>query len=56
MNSVGITDPTYFVSRMPLNEELITLTTCAVGPKLLDDISAAIEESITSGTWIDIMV
>lgn len=56
MSSVGITDPTSYISRMQLSRELITLATCAVGPKILDDVSAAIEESIASGTWIDIMV
>jgi len=56
MSSVGITDPPSYISRMQLGKELITLTTCAVGPKILDDISAAIEEAIASGTWIDIMV
>lgn len=56
MNSIGITDPISFISRMQLSKELIALATCSVGPKILDDISAAIEESISSGTWIDIMV
>ncbi|KAL5232832.1 hypothetical protein ACI65C_000242 [Semiaphis heraclei] len=55
MNSVGITDPISYISRMQLGKELIALTTCSVGPKILDDISAAIEECISSGTWIDIM-
>lgn len=56
MNSVGITDPTSYLSRMQFSKELIALTTCSVGPKILDDVFAAIEESIASGTWIDIMV
>jgi len=56
MNSVGITDPVSYISRLQLSKELIALTTCSVGPKILDDISAAIEECISSGTWIDIMV
>lgn len=56
MNSVGITDPTSYISRMQLGKELIGLSTCSIGPKILDDVSAAIEESIASGTWIDIMV
>ncbi|CAH1713191.1 unnamed protein product [Aphis gossypii] len=55
MNSVGITDPISYISRMQIGKELIALTTCSVGPKILDDISAAIEECISSGTWIDIM-
>ncbi|KAL4149709.1 hypothetical protein QTP88_003586 [Uroleucon formosanum] len=55
MNSVGITDPISYISRMQLGKELIALTTCSVGPKILDDISAAIEECISIGTWIDIM-
>lgn len=56
MNSVGITDPISYISRMQLGKELIPLTTCSIGPKILDDVSAAIEESMSSGTWIDIMV
>lgn len=56
MNSVGITDPISYISRMQLNKELIALTTCSVGPKILDDVYASIEEAIASGTWIDIMV
>lgn len=56
MNSVGITDPTSYISRMQLGKELIALSTCSIGPKILDDVSAAIEESISCGTWIDIMV
>lgn len=56
MNSVGITDPISYISRMQMGKELFTLTSCSVGPKILDDISAAIEESIASETWIDIMV
>jgi hypothetical protein len=56
MNSVGITDPISYISRMQLGNELVALTTCSVGPKILDDISDAIEECISSGTWIDIMV
>lgn len=56
MNSVGITDPTSYISRMQLGKELIALSTCSIGSKILDDVSAAIEESIASGTWIDIMV
>lgn len=56
MNSVGITDPISYISRMQIGKELIALTTCSVGPKVLDDVFGAIEESIASGTWIDIMV
>lgn len=56
MKSVGITDPISYISRMQLNKELIALTTCSVGPKILDNISANIEECIASGIWIDIMV
>lgn len=56
MNSVGISDPISYISRMQLNKELIALATCSVGPKILDDIFATIEETISCGTWIDIMV
>jgi hypothetical protein len=56
MNSVGITDPISYISRMQLGKELIALSTCSIGSKILVDVSAAIEESIASGTWIDIMV
>lgn len=56
MASVGITDPPLYVSRMQLNKELVALATCSIGLQKLDDIAAAIEESIASGTWIDIMV
>lgn len=56
MNSVGITDPISYISRMQLGKELVALATCSVGPKILDDIFATIEETISSGTWIDIMV
>lgn len=56
MHSVGITDPTSYISRMQLGKELITLATCAIGYKRLNHVSATIDESIASGTWIDIMV
>lgn len=56
MNSVGITDPISYISRMQFGKELIALTSCSVGPKILDDISSAIDECIASETWIDIMV
>lgn len=56
MNNVGITDPISFISRMQFNKELIALSTCSIGPKILNDILAAVEESIISGTWIDVMV
>ncbi|VVC33621.1 E3 UFM1-protein ligase 1 [Cinara cedri] len=55
MNNVGITDPISYISRIPLGKELIALSSCSIGPKILNDILAAVEESIASGTWIDIM-
>lgn len=56
MNSVGITDPVSYISHMQLGKELIALSSCCVGPEILNDILAAVEESISNGTWIDIMV
>ncbi|XP_050535662.1 E3 UFM1-protein ligase 1 homolog [Daktulosphaira vitifoliae] len=55
MNSVGITDPSSFISRMSIGKEMITLTSCSVGPKIIDDVSSAIEDSIVNSSWIDIM-
>lgn len=56
MNSVGITDPLSYISHMQLGKDLIALSSCSVGPEILNDILAAVEEFIDSGTWIDIMV
>lgn len=56
MNNVGITDPISYISRTQLGKDLIALSSCSVGPEILNDILAAVEESIASESWIDIMV
>lgn len=56
MSRVGIADgQTYARKHLP-NEKLMFLDSAAVGPMLLEQIETTVEEAVSSGTWVDIMV
>jgi len=53
---LGISDGRTFVKKHFPNEKLLILRSAAVGPALLEQIEAAVEEAMATGKWVDIMV
>jgi hypothetical protein len=53
---LGILDHQLFVRKHFPNEKLLLLPSCAVGPQVIDQIEAAVEEAIATGSMVDIMV
>ncbi|KAF4528259.1 hypothetical protein B566_EDAN014149, partial [Ephemera danica] len=52
---LGITDATGFIKRHFASEKLLFLASCAVGPSLVDQVEASIEEAVATNTWLDLM-
>lgn len=51
---LGISDPKTFIKRHFPNEKLIQLDTVSVGPVIIDQVDANIEEVVATGTFTDI--
>lgn len=54
ISRLGISDPVAFVKRN--YSGLLDLPTCAVGPQLLEQVEAAVEEAYASNSFVDLMV
>ncbi|XP_001607207.1 E3 UFM1-protein ligase 1 homolog [Nasonia vitripennis] len=54
LSRLGISDPKSFVKRHFSNESLVYLDTVAVGPVLIDQVDANIEEVVATGSYTDI--
>ncbi|GBL86155.1 E3 UFM1-protein ligase 1 [Araneus ventricosus] len=52
---LGILDPKTYLKKMFKNEGLTYLTSCCVGKNIINQVEAALEEALNSGTWVDIM-
>lgn len=55
LKKLGISDPQGFFKRHMVEEQLILLRSVAVGPTILDQVTANVEEVIASATLIDIL-
>ncbi|XP_069679850.1 E3 UFM1-protein ligase 1 homolog [Periplaneta americana] len=55
LSRLGISDPQLFVRKHFPNEKLLLLPSCAVGPQIFDQIEAAVEEAISTGSMVDVM-
>jgi hypothetical protein len=53
---LGIMDHQVFVRKHFPNEKLLLLPAFAVGPQIIDQVEAAVEEAIATGSMVDIMV
>jgi hypothetical protein len=53
---LGIVDHQLFVRKHFPNEKLLLLPSFAVGPQIIDQVEAAVEEAIATGSMVDIMV
>jgi hypothetical protein len=53
---LGIVDHQLFVRKHFPNEKLLLLPSFAVGPQIIDQVEAAVEEAIATGSVVDIMV
>jgi len=53
---LGIADHQLFVRKHFPNEKLLFLPSFAVGPNVIDSVEAAVEEAISAGSLVDIMV
>lgn len=54
LSRLGISDPVSFVRRN--YPGLLDLPTCAVGPQILDQVEAAVEEAYASCSFVDLMM
>jgi hypothetical protein len=53
---LGIVDHQLFVRKHFPNEKLLLLPSFAVGPQIIEQVEAAVEEAIATGSMVDIMV
>ena len=53
---LGISEPQGFIKRHFPSEKILYLPSCAVGSLLFDQVEASIEDAVSSGTFIDLMV
>lgn len=50
---LGVSDPKAFVKRQLASETLTFLEKCCVGTRIIDHLDAALDESISSGSYLD---
>ena len=56
LSRLGITDGRQFLKRRFQKLPVKFLPTCCVGESLQDQVEAAIDEALSSGEWIDVLV
>jgi hypothetical protein len=56
LSRLGITDVQSYLKRRFKRESIVYLKTCCAGPLVVDNLEAAIDEALSSGTWLDVMV
>uniref|UniRef100_A0A1B0DBY5 E3 UFM1-protein ligase 1 homolog n=1 Tax=Phlebotomus papatasi TaxID=29031 RepID=A0A1B0DBY5_PHLPP len=54
LSHFGISDAKTFIQRQLPNEELVHLEKCTVGKRFVEQLDAAIEECISSGSYLDV--
>lgn len=55
LSRLGITDTHSFIKRRFKGEPIVYLKTCCAGPLVIDNLEAAVDEALSSGTWLDVM-
>lgn len=53
---LGITDARNYLKRRFKSESIVYLKTCCAGRLVVDNLDAAIDDALSSGTWLDVMV
>lgn len=56
LSRLGISEPKSFIRRHFPSSGMLELCTCMIGPQLLDQVEAAIEETLRTGSCIDVMM
>ena len=56
MARLGITDAKQFLKRRFKAQNPTFLPTCCVGKVIQDNIEATIDEALSTGSWVDVMV
>lgn len=56
LSRLGITDTQSYLKRRFKGKSIVYLKTCCAGPLVVDNLEAAIDEALSSGTWLDVMV
>lgn len=56
MRRLDISDPENHIRRRFKEEDLTFVGNVCVGPTLIDQIDAAIDDALMTGTWVDIYV
>lgn len=56
LSRLGITDAQSYLKRRFQSESIVYLNTCCAGPLVVDNLEAAVDEALLSGTWLDVMV
>lgn len=55
VNRLGVSDAKSFIKRQLANEKLTFLSKCCVGQRIVDQIESTLDESISSGSYLDAM-
>lgn len=53
VNRLGISDPRSFIKRQLATVNLTFLSKCCVGPRIIDQIESSLDESISSGSYLE---
>ena len=56
LSRLGITDVQSYLKRRFKSKSIVYLKTCCAGPLVVGNLEAAVDEALSSGTWLDIMV
>ncbi|KAG1679909.1 E3 UFM1-protein ligase 1 [Nymphon striatum] len=52
---LGISDPRSYIKKVFKQEQLFYLQTCCLGKQLLEQMDGAIEDTMSTGSWLDVM-
>ncbi|CAG9132737.1 unnamed protein product [Plutella xylostella] len=55
LSRLGISDPKGFIKRILANEELVFLSSCAIGIQIKQNLETALEECIASKSYLDVV-
>ena len=56
LSRLGIPDCKNYIKKRFKDDQLVYLSTCCCGRAIQDQIESSVDEALSSGTWVDVMV
>lgn len=55
LTRIGISDAKGFIKRKYIDEDLLFLDSCCLGPAVVDQVKSSLDNAMCTGSWIDLV-